>query len=51
VLRISVISDSDHAIQLQLEGKVVGPWVEEERWLGDEALSQEKALTLDLRGV
>ena len=29
MLKISIISDSDQAIELQLEGKLVGPWVEE----------------------
>ena len=31
MLKISIISDSDQAIQFQLEGKLVGPWVEELR--------------------
>jgi ABC-type transporter Mla MlaB component len=51
VLRISIISDSDRAIQFQLEGKLVGPWVEELRRLGDQALSRRKAVTLDLERV
>jgi ABC-type transporter Mla MlaB component len=51
VLKISIISDSDQAIQLQLEGKLIGPWVEELRRLSDEALSQEKAVSLDLEKV
>ena len=29
MLKISIISDSDQAIQFQLEGKLIGPWVEE----------------------
>jgi ABC-type transporter Mla MlaB component len=51
VLRISVISHSDKAIQLQLEGKLIGPWVEELRRLSDEALSQDKTVSLDLEKV
>jgi ABC-type transporter Mla MlaB component len=51
VLKISVISDSDQAIEFQLEGKLVGPWVDELRKLGDEALSQEKSVSLDLERV
>jgi ABC-type transporter Mla MlaB component len=48
VLKISIISDSDQAIALQLEGKLVGPWVEELRKLSDEALSLQKNVSLDL---
>jgi anti-anti-sigma factor len=51
VLRISIISDSDQAIQFQLEGKLVGPWVEELQRLSDEALSHHKAVSLDLERV
>jgi ABC-type transporter Mla MlaB component len=51
VLRISVISESDEDLQLQLEGKLVGPWVDELRRLSDKALSQKKVVTLDLARV
>ena len=51
MLKISVISDSDQAIQLQLEGKLVGPWVDELQRLSDEALSHQKAVSLDLERV
>lgn len=51
MLRISVINDSDRAIQFQLEGWLIGPWVEELRRVGDEALSQQKAVSLDLGRV
>jgi ABC-type transporter Mla MlaB component len=51
VLKISIISDSDQTIQLQLEGKLVGPWVEELQRLSDEALSHQKAVSLDLERV
>ena len=51
MLKISIISDSDQAIQFQLEGKLVGPWVEELQRLSDEALSHQKALSLDLEKV
>jgi ABC-type transporter Mla MlaB component len=47
MLRISVISDSD-AIHFHLEGKLIGPWVEELRQLSNDALSQNKTVTLDL---
>jgi len=51
VLKISIISDSDQAIELRLEGKLVGPWVEELRKLSDEALSLQKNVSLDLERV
>ena len=51
MLKISIISDSDQAIQLRLEGKLVGPWVEELQRLSDEALSHQKAVSLDLERV
>ena len=51
MLKISIISDSDQAIQFQLEGKLVGPWVEELQRLSDEALSHQKAVSLDLEKV
>jgi ABC-type transporter Mla MlaB component len=51
VLRISVINDSDQELQLQLEGKLIGPWVAELRRLSNGALSQNKTLTLDLEKV
>ncbi len=43
MLKISIISDSDQAVQFQLEGKLVGPWVEELQRLSDDALSHQKA--------
>ena len=51
MLKISIISDSNQTIQLQLEGKLVGPWVEELQRLSDEALSHQKAVSLDLEKV
>ena len=51
MLRISVASDSGRAVQFQLEGNLAGPWVEELRRLADDALSQEKIVSLDLHGV
>ena len=51
MLKISIISDSDQAITYHVEGRLVGPWVDELRRLGDEAFAQKKSLTLDLEGV
>ena len=51
MLRISMISDSDEEIAYHLEGRLVGPWVNELRRIGDDAFAQKKTLTLDLEGV
>jgi len=51
LLKISIISASDQAVEFRLEGKLVGPWVEELGRLSHEALSQQKALSLDLERV
>ena len=49
MLRISIISSSDNAVRFQLEGKLIGPWVDELRQLSNDALSQNKMVTLDLK--
>ena len=49
MLRISVTSDSDVSIDFQLEGKLIGPWVEELRQLSNTALLGNKTVTLDLK--
>ncbi len=51
MLKVSIISDSDQAIQFQLEGNLAGLWVEELQRLSDEALSHHKAVSLDLEKV
>ena len=51
MLKISVTGDSEKRIELALEGKLVGPWVDELGRLSNEALSQNKSLTLDLERV
>jgi ABC-type transporter Mla MlaB component len=51
VLKISVTTQSDDATQLHLEGKLVGPWVEELRRLSNEALSRQETVTLDMARV
>jgi hypothetical protein len=48
VLRISDISDAGEGTRLQVEGWLVGPWVEELRRLSDQALANSGALSLDL---
>ena len=51
MLKISVTNQSNEATRLQLEGKLVGPWVEELRRLSDEALARQQAVSLDLEKV
>jgi ABC-type transporter Mla MlaB component len=51
VLKISVTGDSNKEVEFALEGKLVGPWVDELCRLSDEALSQNKSLTLNLEKV
>ena len=51
MLRISVTSQSSETTNFLLEGKLVGPWVEELRRLSDAALARSKALNLDLERV
>ena len=48
MLRISVITESEENTRFQLEGWLVGPWVEELRRLAGRALSESCAVTLDL---
>ena len=51
MLRISTIHRADEGIQFKLEGRLIGPWVEELRRLSDQALSQQKTVSLDLQKV
>ena len=48
MLRISVIHDSEETIRLQVEGSLVGPWVDELRRQRDEAMSHARTVVLDL---
>ncbi len=51
MLKISVTNQPDETIQFQLEGKLVGPWVDELRRLSGEALARHVAVSLDLQKV
>ena len=51
MLRIVSLTDGHGTATLVLEGQLIGPWVEELRRVGDEALASVGGLTLDLRGV
>ena len=43
------IPNSEVSIHFQLEGKLIGPWVEELRQLSNTALLGNKTVTLDLK--
>ena len=51
MLKISVTNESSKAISFLLEGKLVGPWVDELRRLSEAALAGSEAVTLDLEKV
>jgi len=51
VLKISVIDDSDQAVEFALEGKIVGPWVDELQRLSQDALARNKSISLNLENV
>ena len=51
MLKISVTNQSSKATDFQLEGKLVGPWVEELRRLSDAALVTSATVSLDLEKV
>ena len=48
MLRISIINESEDRIRLNVEGRLVGPWVDELREQSARALSQAKEVILDL---
>jgi ABC-type transporter Mla MlaB component len=48
VLRIYVISHAKEGTRFEVEGRLVGAWVEELRRLSDQALAESAALSLDL---
>ena len=48
MLRISIVSEADDSICLQLEGSLIGPWVGELRRLSEKALGESKTIALDL---
>lgn len=48
MLKISEASKSNHSVTLKLEGRVVGPWVDELRQVCEALLTEARALKLDL---
>ena len=51
MLKISVLNETDQAIELQLEGKLIGRWVDELSRLSQDALAQGKSISLDMQRV
>jgi anti-anti-sigma regulatory factor len=51
MLRISTIEARDRSVTLRLEGRLVGPWVEELRQSCDVVLAGGRGLALDLGDV
>ena len=49
MLRISVVKVSEESIQLQLEGSLAGPWIEELRKQSEQALAESEVVSLDLQ--
>jgi hypothetical protein len=50
MLKLSVVHRRELAT-LQLEGRIIGPWVGELRRTCDQVLDQQSTLTVDLAGV
>jgi hypothetical protein len=51
MLKIDVADQAGNAITVRLEGRMVGPWVEELRHACEPYLGNGHALTLDFAGV
>jgi anti-anti-sigma regulatory factor len=51
MLKISQFGKANHSVTLKLEGRVVGPWVDELRQICELTLSERRKLKLDLTDV
>jgi hypothetical protein len=51
MLKIMCHESADNSITLKLEGRVIGPWVEEVKRLSEEILASGGTLTFDLSEV
>jgi ABC-type transporter Mla MlaB component len=51
MLKIVCSQPADNLITLRLEGRVIGPWVEEVRRVSEKALSSGATLSFDLSEV
>jgi ABC-type transporter Mla MlaB component len=51
MLKISQAGKTNHSVTLKLEGRVVGPWVDELRQICEAVLTERRSLRLDLAEV
>jgi len=51
MLKISQTGIPNHSVTLKLEGRVVGPWVEELRRICEPLIGEQRELKLDLADV
>ena len=51
MLKISQVNPVNHALTLRVEGRLVGPWVQEARNACERVLSEGRSLKLDLGEV
>jgi len=51
MLKISKVGTANYSVTLKLEGRVVGPWVEELRQACELLLAERRKLKLDLTDV
>jgi len=51
MLKITTIAKDDKTVTLQLEGRMVGPWVQEVRRECEKGLAVSSKVILDLSGV
>ena len=51
MLKISETGTPNHSVTLKLEGRVVGPWVDELCRICEPLLAEERALRLDMAEV
>ena len=51
MLRITTVESFNHAVILRLEGRIVGPWVEELQKSCEEVMARKMPLTVHLAGV
>ena len=51
MLKISKVEPNNHAVTLRLEGRIVGPWVEELRQVCHSVVAESRTLQLQLADV
>jgi hypothetical protein len=51
MLKISQTGTPNHSVAFKLEGRIIGPWVEELRRICEPLLAEERSVKLDLAEV